>query len=82
MTTLQSSYGSVSRGTMQPSKKETPEEKKNRLQRQAAADVKIYKRALKQAMERYNSYDIINEEVHEGSGFEEGCKKITHKPRG
>ncbi len=42
------------RGTARP---ETAEEKRRRLHREAADDVKAYARALKEAKQRYRDYD-------------------------
>jgi hypothetical protein len=62
----QASYGSYShyRGIAQPqnqfSKPESPEERKRRLHREAAEDVKRYASALREAKERYAAYDPGN----------------------
>jgi hypothetical protein len=47
------------RGTTQP---ETAEQKRKRLHREAADDVKQYARALKEAKERYHAYDAPMDE--------------------
>ncbi len=58
---IQATHYNNYRGFAQPEQKrrpETAEERRRRLHRKAAADVKAYAAALREAKERYQAYDV------------------------
>lgn len=69
------------RGYCQPqqTKKETPEEEKNRKQREAVEDIKKYKAALKEAKERYQAYDLASEakNIQAREDTKDGCEESS-----